>query len=226
MRVAWAEATSLSVVSVADPFRVAFVPGVMPDKWLNRWRERRRDRLEAFLVDVDDQRSVLYDGRADMCFVRLPVDRDGLHVIPLYSEDAVVVMSTEHLLSVLDEVTDEDLEDVLLNDGPAQQAVETAAAGTGVVVVPASIARLHRRKDVTVRSYVDGEPSEVALAWRADLDDPRAEEFVGIVRGRTAQSSRGEVKAEPAKKPAQKTAKKTAKKQAPKQQRRPGRRRR
>jgi len=141
-------------------------------------------------------------------------------VIPLYTEEPVVVMSPEHLLSLLDEVTWDDLTDVLLNDGPARQAIETAAAGTGVVVVPRSVARLHHRKDVTVRRLVDGEESQVGLAWRSDLDDPRAEEFVGIVRGRTAQSSRGDAK-EPAPK------KRPATRQAPpKQQRRPGRRRR
>ena len=201
-------------------FRVAFVPGVMPDKWLDRWRERRRDRLDAFPVETHEQRSVLYDGRAEMCFVRMPMDRDGLHVIPLYTEEPVVVMSTEHLLSLLDEVTRDDLADVLLNDGPARQAIETAAAGTGVVVVPRSVARLHHRKDVTVRRLVDGEESQVALVWRRDLDDPRTEEFVGIVRGRTVHSSRGDAK-EPA------PGKQPAKRQAPpRQQRRPGRRRR
>jgi hypothetical protein len=54
------------------------------------------------------------------------------------------------------------------------------------------VARLHHRKDVTTRPYVDAEDSEIALAWRRDLDDDRTEEFVGIVRGRTTHSSRGE----------------------------------
>lgn len=191
----------------------------MPDKWIGRWRERRSDRLDAFLVETHEQRSVLYDGRAEMCFVRLPVERNGLHVIPLYTEEPVVVMSTEHLLSVLDEVTSADLDDVLVNDGPARQAIETAAAGTGVVVVPRSVARLHSRKDVTVRPLVDGQESQVALAWRTDLDDARTEDFVGIVRGRTARSSRGEAPEANARK------KQPAKRQpAPRQQRRAGRR--
>ena len=208
---------------MADPgaFRVAFVPGVMPDKWLGRWRERRRDRLDAFLVETHEQRSVLYDGRADMCFVRLPVEREGLHLVPLYTEEPVVVMSTEHLLSVLDEVTRADLEDVLVNDGPARQAIETAAAGTGVVVVPRSVARLHHRKDVVVRSLVDGEESQVGLAWRTDLDDPRTDEFVGIVRGRTARSSRGDTP-----EPSVGKRQPAGRRPAPRQQRRPGRRRR
>ena len=195
----------------------------MPDKWLNRWRERRLGWLDAFLVEDAEQRTVLYDGRADMCLLRLPVDRDGLHVIPLYTEDAVVVMSTEHLLSVLDEVTHEDLSDVLVNEGPAGQAIETAAAGTGVVVVPRSVARLHRRKDVTVRTLVDGEQSEIGLAWRTDLEDARSEDFVGIVRGRTARSSRGESREQ---QPATKAANPARKHSPQQQQRRPGRRRR
>jgi hypothetical protein len=71
-----------------------------------------------------------------------------------------------------------------------------------------------------VRRLVDGEESQVALAWRSDLDDPRTEEFVGIVRGRTVQSSRGDAK-EPA--PKEQPAKRQA---PPRQKRRAGRRRR
>ena len=71
-----------------------------------------------------------------------------------------------------------------------------------------------------MRRLVDGEESQVALAWRSDLDDPRTEEFVGIVRGRTVQSSRGEAKeSAPKKQPAKRQP-------PPRQQRCPGRRRR
>jgi hypothetical protein len=72
------------------------------------------------------------------------------------------------------------------------------ASGTGVVVLPMSVARLHARKDVTTRPVVDAPESQIGLAWRADLDDPRTETFVGIVRGRTVRSTRGD---EPAEKP-------------------------
>lgn len=187
-------------MSLADPFRIAFVPGVTPDKWLNRWRERLpRSPIEVFLVERDEQRTVLDEGRAHMSFVRLPVERAGLHVIPLYAEQSVVVMAAEHVLSLLEEVGAAELADELVNDGPDRLAIETAAAGTGVVVVPRSIARLYQRKDVTTRPYVDAEKSEIGLAWRADLDDDRTEEFIGIVRGRTAHSSRGEDRPAPTK---------------------------
>lgn len=188
------------------PFRIGFVPGVTPDKWLTRWRERRQtDPLETFLVDADDARAALDEGRADMVLARLPIEREGLHVITLYAEQPVVAMGSEHVLTLLDEVTAADLEGEILNQGDVQVAIETAAAGTGVVVVPLSLARLHHRKDVTTRPLTDGEESEVALAWRRDLADERAEVFVGIVRGRTARSSRGEqTPPAPAHKPAKK----------------------
>lgn len=202
-------------------FRVAFVPGVTPGKWLGIWKERERSPLEAAPVEERDQLDVLRGGGAHMCFVRLPVDREGLHVIPLYREVAVVVLPQEHLLTVLDEVTVADLADEQVLEGVDQlpdwaslattvplelppmttkQAIEVVASGTGVVVVPMSVARLHARKDVTTRPVVDAPESQVGLAWRTDLEDPRAETFVGIVRGRTARSTRGD---EPVAKPKQ-----------------------
>ncbi|MDD9205402.1 LysR substrate-binding domain-containing protein, partial [Georgenia sp. 10Sc9-8] len=82
---------------MAEPFRVRFVPGITPDKWLRTWAERMpASPVEAIPVDDAEQRSVLLSGAADMCFLRLPVDRDGLHVIPLYREVPVVVAAKDH----------------------------------------------------------------------------------------------------------------------------------
>ncbi len=72
-----------------------------------------------------------------------------------------------------------------------QEAVEVAAAGTGVVVLPMSVARLHHRKDVVARPVRDLEPTTVALVWLMDRDDELTQAFVGVVRGRTPRSSRG-----------------------------------
>lgn len=200
-------------MSQQGAFRVAFVPGVTPGKWLDLWRERVSTPLEATLVEEETQLDVLHNRGADMCFVRLPVDRQGLHVIPLYREVPVVVVPEEHLLTLLEEVSVGDLADerVLVGsdrlpgwadiatadplDLPAmtmEQAIEVVASGAGVVVVPRSVARLHARKDVTTRPVLDAPESQIGLAWRIDLEDPRTETFVGIVRGRTARSTRGD----------------------------------
>ena len=177
-----------------EPFRVAFVPGVTPDKWARIWGERSSQALELQPIAEAAQLEVLRSGTAHMCFVRLPVDREGLHLIPLYREVPVVVVSKEHVLSLLEEMTAADLEGELALDQTGlttKQAVETVAAGTGYIVLPMSVARIHHRKDVVARPLVDGEESQIGLAWRIDNEDPRIEDFIGIVRGRTAQSSRG-----------------------------------
>ncbi len=184
---------------MSRPFRVAFVPGVTPGKWVRTWALRMPDSpLEVRQVDQTAQRDVLYDGSADMCFVRLPLADEGLHVVPLYLERAVVVVPREHAATAFTELIEADLAGELRHKiGPrltAKQAVEAVAAGTGVVLLPMSVARLHHRKDVAYVPVGDLPQTQVALAWRRDVDDPRFDEFVAVVRGRTARSSRGQEK--------------------------------
>lgn len=190
-------------------FRVGFVTGATPDKWARTWRERyARDPLELVPLPEHDQESRVREGTLDMALARLPVDRDGLHCIPLYEELQVAVMGAEHLLTLEDDVTLDDLADEQLvlphRSGWTPQAaqlawppmsvadaVEVAASGTGVVIVPMSIARLHHRRDVTYRVVRDLEPTTVGLIWLVDNEDPWVQRFIGIVRGRTERSSRG-----------------------------------
>ncbi|MDF1602427.1 LysR family substrate-binding domain-containing protein [Nocardioides sp. YIM 152315] len=190
-------------------FRVGFVTGATPDKWARTWRSRyARDPLELVPVDEAEQEARIREGTLDMALVRLPVDREGLHCIPLYDELPVAVMGTEHLLTLADDVTLADLADEQLvlphRSGwtPAAQqlawppmsvkdAVEVVASGTGVVIVPMSVARLHHRKDATYRVVTDLPPTTIGLAWLVDNDDPWVQRFIGIVRGRTERSSRG-----------------------------------
>lgn len=194
---------------MTEPFRVGFVTGATPDKWAGTWRQRRpRDPLELVPVDQDEQEPRLRSGELDMCLVRLPVEREGLHCIPLYDEVPVAVVGKEHVATVMDELTLADLDDEQLVlphpsgwrpaveqlDWPpmtVREAVEVVAGGTGVVILPMSVARLHHRKDTAYRPVVDLPPTKVGLAWLVENDDPRVQAFVGIVRGRTERSSRG-----------------------------------
>ena len=57
-------------------------------------------------------------------------------------------------------------------------------------MLPMSVARLHARKDVVTRPVTDLEPTTVGLAWRVERDDDVTQAFVGVVKGRTARSSR------------------------------------
>lgn len=65
------------------------------------------------------------------------------------------------------------------------------AAGIGVVILPLSLVRTHRRRDVAHRPLAGAPRSAVALAWLAESTRPEIEALVGIVRGRTTRSSRG-----------------------------------
>jgi len=173
-------------------FHLGFVTGATPDKWARTWRDRQRERLELVPVTEDAQETGVRAGELDMALVRLPVDREGLHLIPLYDELPVAVMNVENELTLLDEVTTEDLADEHQDwtGISTKDAVETVAAGTGVLVVPMSIARLHHRKDVTTRTVSDLPSTSIGLTWLVDNDDPRIQTFIGIVRGRSERSSR------------------------------------
>ncbi|MEU6446444.1 LysR family substrate-binding domain-containing protein [Streptomyces sp. NPDC046979] len=194
-------------------FRLAYVPGVTPDKWARIWNERLPDvPLSLTQVPAAGAEGVLLDGDADAGLVRLPVDRTRLSAIPLYTETTVVVIPKDHLVTAADEVTAEDLADEIvlhpLDDvlgweerppgRPALErpattadAVELVAAGIGVLLMPLSLARLHHRKDLTYRTVTDAPRSGVALSWPEDAHTDRVEDFIGIVRGRTVNSTRG-----------------------------------
>ncbi|TFF08635.1 LysR family transcriptional regulator [Cellulosimicrobium terreum] len=206
-------------------FRLAYVPGATPAKWVRTWRERLPDvPLELVAVEPCDAERALRDDEADAAILRLPVDRDVLSAIRLYEEAPVVLVSRDHLLAALEPeepvALDDLADDVLLrplddvvpwageagaaDDAPQPpgrpaderpattgDAVVLVAANVGVAVVPQSLARLHHRKDVTYRRLEGAPSAPVALAWVADRDDDLVEEMVGIVRGRTANSSRG-----------------------------------
>ncbi len=191
-----------------DPLRVGFVTGATPDKWARNWREHRREPLELVPVTEAEQLDGIRDGSLDMALVRLPDDTDGLHCVRLYDEVQVVVAAREHMIAAADhEVSTADLADEQLVRPHAsgwrpsadqlawppmdeQEAIETVAAGTGVVILPMSVARLHQRKDVVTRSVSDLEPTTIALVWRLERDDEVTQTFVGVTRGRTARSSR------------------------------------
>jgi DNA-binding transcriptional LysR family regulator len=156
--------------------------------------------------------SAVRDGDADAALLRLPFDRTGLHAIPLYTETTVVVVPKDHFLAAAESLSPTDLagdvvfhpvDDVLawtepLPGKPAlsrpdtlEDAIELVSAGVGLLVVPQSLARLHHRKGLTYRPFPDAPASQVALSWVEGETSELMEQFIGIVRGRTVNSSRG-----------------------------------
>jgi DNA-binding transcriptional LysR family regulator len=142
-----------------------------------------------------------------MVIARLPLDDAGLHVVRLYEELPVAVVSREHPAAAYDELPVADLlSEQFVLGAPAgvtpavdqldyppmtqREAVEVAASGTGVVVLPMSVARLLQRRDVAHVVLTDLPSTQVALVWPQDRDDDDTQAFVGVVKGRTPRSSR------------------------------------
>lgn len=194
------------------PLKVGIVPGVLPDKWVQRWRERERRPIVVQPIDQADQLAVLLDGTVDVSFVRSQSRTEECHVIPLYAEQQVVVVPLDHVVSAFDSVVLADLVDEQLLQSPDRvpgwaglataerldwppmsdaDAIELAATGAGIVIVPQSVARMHHRKDLTYTVVSDLPDTPIGVAWLKDTDDPGIDTFIGIVRGRTERSSRG-----------------------------------
>ncbi|MEV6906133.1 LysR family substrate-binding domain-containing protein [Amycolatopsis sp. NPDC051071] len=193
-------------------FKLAYVPGVTPSKWVRIWNERSPGvPLELVQTSPADAATLARDGEVDAVLLRLPIDRTGLHAIPLYTETTVVVVPKDHLVAAADEVSVDDLaDDIVLHplddtldwaelpgkpalERPATtaDAVELVAAGVGLLVVPQSLARLHHRRDLTFRPVSGAPESGVALSWPEDETTDLMEQFIGVVRGRTVNSTRG-----------------------------------
>jgi DNA-binding transcriptional LysR family regulator len=204
-------------VSALRTLKVGFVPGTTPGKWIRRWEERMPEvPLEAFPVSETEQVAVLHSGVADLALVRLPLDRSGLNLIPLYAERPVVVAPKDHEIAVFDEVPVAELSaEHLLQDPDSvpewrdiaeevrngsrkplpdmanlEEGLDLVAAGLGILILPMSVARQQNRKDLRARPVLGIAEFQVGLAWPADTSDEVIEEFIGVVRGRSANSSR------------------------------------
>ncbi|MFC5501267.1 LysR family transcriptional regulator substrate-binding protein [Lysinimonas soli] len=177
------------------PFTVLFVAGVTPGKWARVWNERmRRQRLELRPATTAEALAALRDGSAGAAFLRdVPAD-DEFSAIRLYEEAPVVVAARDHLFSALgtgESVGPEELAGENVLEGQDAAAVELVAAGVGVARMPQSVARALSRRDVIARPLRDTAPTTISLVWPIDRTTPEVQAFIGIVRGRTENSSRG-----------------------------------
>ena len=169
-------------------FTVAYVLGVTPGKWAGIWHERMpRHPLVLTQTLPGEAVDALITRAADVALLRLPIEDPSLSTITLYVEQPVVVAPKGHAIETLDSISLTELDDLL--EGDWAQNVELVAANVGVAIMPQSVARALGRKDVIARPVFGTPETRVALVWLETT--PEIEEFIGIVRGRTANSSRG-----------------------------------
>ncbi len=202
-----AEALVRRVRATAEGARrltIGFMPGITltPVVRLLRARHSGLD-VRMLRTGWHDQVEVLRDGRADVGIVRLPIDRTGLAVVPLYTEPRVAVVASGHRLAGKDSVRVADLaEDHLLQDPDAvpewrdvalelregtqrtvpvihsvEEKLELVAGGEGIAVIPASTADFYTRPGVEVLPVEDLGPNQVAAAWPAARATALVREF-------------------------------------------------
>ena len=181
--------------------RLSFVTGTEPDKWFTRFRDRTTHRLS--VADSVDPLAMLIDAHVDLALVRLPDARltDEHHVVVLYSEEPGIAVPKDHELTLLEEVGPGDIEGEIINyatpgtgeiDVEAVRAgLQVVAANVGVVIAPRPLIRVLSRRQIAHRGYTGEVPgTQIALVWRKEKDSEAIQDFVGIAKGRTPNSSR------------------------------------
>lgn len=183
---------------------LSFVTGTEPGKWFRRFRERT-DHGGLVAVDSDDPLAELREGRADLALARLPDARVGEdhHVVRLYGEAPGVAVPRDSIFAELGEdvpvgeLSDERLNYRIAEDGSVDVAqvrsgLQVVAANVGVVIAPRPLLKVLAKKQVVPLGLVDPAVpvTEIALVWLRRADSEAIQDFVGIARGRTVNTSR------------------------------------
>ncbi|WP_306185091.1 LysR family transcriptional regulator [Streptomyces sp. MK5] len=195
---------------------IGFMPGITVTPATAVFTTRHPDvNVRLLRTSWDDQVEVLLDGRADVGVVRLPIDRHGLEVRPLFQEPRVVMLPAGHRLAGRASVTVGDLaSEHLLQDPDAvpewrdvalelrgkrrpevppihqvEEKLELVASGAGICVIPLSTARFYTRPDVIALPVEDIGPNKVALAWAASRRSPLIHDFAEAAAQTLGQSA-------------------------------------
>ncbi|QIK62878.1 LysR family transcriptional regulator [Leucobacter viscericola] len=202
----------------APTLRLGFARGIAPSKWADRWQKVQPDiALELVPLNLTFGGPKRPEG-CDVVIERAaPGERpvDGRHALKLYTEAIALVVPIDHELAKEETVSAADLSLVPLLDHPdhsaewpaavawqdpawmprnALAALELVAAGSGSMLLPQPLARhiSDKRKHAILR--VTGEPalagSTIWATWDIDRDALDVQQLIGVMRGRTARSSR------------------------------------
>ncbi|SJN09835.1 transcriptional regulator, LysR family, putative [Leucobacter sp. 7(1)] len=158
------------------------------------------------------------------------------HAIQLYTEKLSLVVARDHEFAEQDAVSLDDLATVALLDHPLhpaewpapqpwadpswmpttlRAALQLVATGSGGIILPTMLARhLSDKREHALLTITDADalPSTTVWAtWDVARDAADVQELVGVLRGRTARSSRANTDVEAAPKPAKRVTKQPTK---------------
>jgi DNA-binding transcriptional LysR family regulator len=189
-------------------FTVAFMPGLIVTEPVRAFGDAHPElTVEVLRTSRADQAAVLHDGRADVGYVRLPVDRHGLQLRTLLHEPNVAVLPAGHRLAGKETISLADLADEHLLQHPdivpewravatewrgrgrvpplrithaVEEKLEHVAAGRGIVVLPESTACYYQRPGVVHVRIGDIPLAETCLAWPSSRRSPLIAEFASL----------------------------------------------
>lgn len=165
--------------------------------------------IDVLKVEWDDQAEVLLDGRADIAYVRRPIEERGLRVRPLLREPRMAVLPARHRLAGKESITEDDLvgEPIIWHPNgnllptrlrhiasgllvrSVEEKLEHVAAGRGVSLLPRSATVYYNRPDIAYVPVTDLPPDEVCLATAATARSPLVTAFATAARRAHASPS-------------------------------------
>jgi DNA-binding transcriptional LysR family regulator len=188
-------------------FVVGFMPGLIVTAPIRALVSRHPElTVEVIRTTWADQTDVIHDGRADVSFVRLPINQQGLAIQQLHTEARVAALPADHRLAGKGTISIADLADEHLLQDPnavpewrdvatelrtrtrrpapffhsVEEKLEHVAAGHGVCVLPLSVAMFYSRVDITHVAITDIAPNQICLAWDSTRRSRVIHEFAAI----------------------------------------------
>ena len=184
--------------------RLVFSTGTEPGKWFRRYRDSHSPE-SLVTVDADDAMAVLLTHEADLALTRLPDSRvdDSFHVVRLYEEAPGIAVPKDSVYAeVGEDISPEDVAEEIVNYRIAQDgsvdvselrtALQVVSASVGVAIAPRPLLKVLSKKQVVALGLEDPSVArtEIALVWRRADDGDEIQDFVGVAKGRTRNSSR------------------------------------
>jgi DNA-binding transcriptional LysR family regulator len=186
-------------------FTIGFMPGLTVTAPARAFAASHPDvSVDVLRTDWTNQAQVLRDGRADIGYVRMPIDLTALSSCVLFTEPQVAVVPVSHRLAGRDSVSVHELvgerllqhpdavpEWAALHSAPlvggrqarsVEEKLEWVAAGEGFSVVPQSVAMYYQRADISWMVLTDVAPNEVRLAWPTAQRGRLIEDYVEAAR--------------------------------------------
>ena len=184
-----AEAAQRRVAQVArggTTFTVGFMPGLTVTEPVRALAAAHPGvTVEVLRSDWTNQVDVLHDGRADIGYIRMPVDLTGLKSVAVFTEPRVAVVPRGHRLAGKESVSIADFADEHLLQHPeavpewhavatelrdecrptyvdarsVEEKLERVAAGRGFSVLPVSTATYYQRTDLSYLPITDIPPN-------------------------------------------------------------------